>query len=176
MSCEPSRWNRHAGRLTGTKEEVRSLNAFLDALQIKVNDVYRHLIQVNQPFDAEHIKQHLQGVKEKSRIILEVFQQHNAQMLALLGKDYAPGTLERYRTSLEHTRSFIRYQYDVEDLDIKQLNYSFISEYAFWLKSIRNCCHNTTMRYLSNFKKIVLHSVRNAWIDRDPFYGFKLTK
>ena len=35
-SCEPSRWNAHAGRCNGNKEEVKSFNAYLDNLQAKV--------------------------------------------------------------------------------------------------------------------------------------------
>lgn len=176
MQCEPSRWNKHAGRVIGTKEEVRSLNAILDALQLKVHDTYRQLIQSDSIITAEAIKNKLQGVTEKGIMILEVFKKHNQQMELLVGQDFAPGTLERYRTSLDHTRSFIQYKYNAEDLDIKKLDYSFISEYSYWLKTVRKCCHNTTMRYLSNFKKIVLHCVKNGWIDRDPFYGYKLTK
>ncbi len=91
-----------------------------------------------------------------------------------MGREFAAGTLERYRTSLEHTRSFMRWKYSVADLDIKQLNYEFISEYA--LKSVRHCNHNTTMKYLSNFKKVVLHCVRNGWLPRDPFSAFKMSK
>jgi len=28
--CEPEKWNSHSGRPTGTKENIKSLNAFLD--------------------------------------------------------------------------------------------------------------------------------------------------
>lgn len=94
----------------------------------------------------------------------------------MVGKEYAPGTLERYQTSLDHTRSFIQWKYGVDDLNIRRLNHEFISEYAFWLKSVRNCAHNTTMKYLANFKKIVLRCVRNGWLQRDPFCDFRLTK
>jgi site-specific recombinase XerD len=109
-------------------------------------------------------------------MILEVFQQHNDKVAELVGKDFADGTLERYVTSLEHTRRFIQWKYKVNDLDVNQLNYEFITEYEFWLKSVRNCAHNTTMKYLANFKKIVLICVKNGWLQKDPFFGYKLSK
>ncbi|MGV3706888.1 MAG: Arm DNA-binding domain-containing protein [Arcticibacter sp.] len=37
--CDPSRWNSHAGRATGNKEDVRALNTFLDSVQSKLNVV-----------------------------------------------------------------------------------------------------------------------------------------
>jgi len=36
--CEPSLWKSIAGRLKGTKEEVKSFNAYLDNLQKQVHD------------------------------------------------------------------------------------------------------------------------------------------
>lgn len=33
---DPKRWNSKAGRAIGTKEEVKSLNAYLDSLLVKV--------------------------------------------------------------------------------------------------------------------------------------------
>jgi integrase len=64
----------------------------------------------------------------------------------------------------------------VDDIDIKNLNYEFIADYEFWLKTERRCDHNTTVKYLSNFKKIVHIAIKNGWLPRDPFVGFKLTK
>ena len=93
-----------------------------------------------------------------------------------MGKDFAPGTLERYKTSYDHTKSFMEWKYGVSDLDIKKLDYEFVSQYEFWLKSVRNCNHNTSIKYISNFRKIVNRCIRNGWLDRDPFVGFKMTK
>jgi hypothetical protein len=94
--------------------------------------------------------------KNCRKMILEVFTAHNEQMEALVGKDFADGTLERYQTSYDHTRAFIEWQYQMEDFPIRKLDQFFIEQYGFWLKTVRNCNHNTTMKYLANFKKIVL--------------------
>ena len=51
-----------------------------------------------------------------------------------------------------------------------------MADYEFWLKSERRCCHNTTVKYLSNFKKIVNRCVRSGKLQRDPFLGFNLAK
>jgi hypothetical protein len=31
--CDPTKWNSQAGRAIGTKEEIKSLNNYLDSLQ-----------------------------------------------------------------------------------------------------------------------------------------------
>ena len=70
----------------------------------------------------------------------------------------------------------MKWKYKVDDLDIRKLNYQFMTNYEFWLKSVRKCDHNTSMKYLSNFKKIVNICIKSGWLDRDPFVGFKMTK
>jgi site-specific recombinase XerD len=173
---EPARWSAAASRATGSKEDAKSLNQYLETLRTKVHEARRTLLEADKPVTAEALKQVLTGQAEDKRMVLAIFQQHNQQMEALVGREFAPGTLERYRTSLAHTRSFLQWKYGVGDMDIRKLDYEFISEYAFWLKSVRHCSHNTTMKYLSNFKKVVLHCVRNGWLNRDPFLDFKLNK
>ena len=109
-------------------------------------------------------------------MLMEIFKHHNDQMAELVGREYAPGTLERYNTSYKHTISFLEWKYKVTDLDITQLNFEFITEYEFWLKSVRKCDHNSTMKYLSNFRKIINICIRNSWLLKNPFMGFKMTK
>lgn len=174
--CEPERWNPQAGWARGTKEEIRELNAYLDSLQAKVYEAHRSLVDKNEPLTVEGLRAILRGTPKKGPMILEVFQHHNTQVEQLVGKEFAAGTLERYKISLEHTRNFIAWKYQAADLEITRLDYEFINEDAFWLKSIRNCGHNTTMKYLANFKKIVLICVKSGWLQKDPFTGFKLAR
>jgi len=97
-------------------------------------------------------------------------------MKALVNKEFSPLTFERYETSFRHTQEFMKWKYKIDDINVKDLSYAFIADYEFWLKSIRNCDHNTSMKYLSNFKKIVHICLKNGWLHKDPFIGFKLVK
>ena len=174
--CEPEKWNTTSERVIGAKEDVKVINAYLDTVKTKVHEAQRLLIEMGKLVTAEAIRNVLLGREEKPIKILEVFQQHNEQMEKLVDVDYAPGTLERYVTSLAHTKAFIQWKYKAADMDIKKLDFQFLAGYEFWLKSIRRCNHNTTMKYLSNFRKIVNYCIRSGWLIRDPFLGFKMAK
>ena len=170
------RWNVKSGRAIGTEEEVRALNAYLDSFQTKVYEARRQLIESNKCISAEAIKNFLIGRSERPCMLIEFFHNHNEQMERLVGQEYAKGTLDRYKTSLEHTRSFLQWKFNVADIDIKKLDYEFIADYEFWLKSSRKCGHNSTMKYLGNFKKIVIPCIKSGWLQKDPFLGFKMSK
>ena len=176
-NCSPDNWKVSAGRLYGKSEAVREFNAYLDTLQQKVFEAKRRLIETDKELTAETIKNELLGRNNNPKyMLLEVFKHHNNQMAALVDREYAPGTLERYETSYRHTESFLQWKFKLNDIAIDKLNYEFITEYEFWLKSVRKCGHNTTMKYLANFKKIVLRCLKNGWLQKDPFLGFKMAK
>jgi len=172
---DPDRWNSDSGRATGTKNDARALNAFLDILQGKVHEARHHLILDSKPVTAAAVRNLLQGREadgERPRMLLEIFQHHNDQIAALIGKEYASATLTRYKTALGHMRTYLQWKFKTADLDIRKLDYEFISEFEFWFKSVKGCDHNTTMKYLACCKKIVLRCIRNGWLLRDPFIGF----
>lgn len=174
--CHPDKWSSQANRIKGKTEEARMINAYLNSLQLKVHQCRKYLLDHDLDVTLENIRNVLRGNTEQNRMILEIFSEHNEKMEALVGKEFAEGTLERYRTSYEHTKAFIQWKYQVDDLEIKRLDYDFISDYSFWLKSVRGCAHNTTVKYLANFKKIVLECIKRGWLIRDPFLGFKMAK
>jgi hypothetical protein len=173
-ACEPSRWDARAGRAMGNKEVIKSLNAYLDTVQRKVYEAYNILLDRGAVITAERIKNVVTGVAERPRMILEIFSDHNEQLKSLVGHGYAPLTLKRYQTALAHAREFIQWKYTMADMEITRLDYGFIADYAFYLRSVRKCAHNSTMKYLANFKKIVLLCVKRSWLSKDHFYGFKL--
>ncbi len=146
-------------------------------LQQKVFEANRKLIETDKELNAENIKNLLLGKNTRKKyMVLEVFKYHNDQIAILVNQEYASGTLDRYKTSYKHTQSFLKWKYKLPDIDIDKLNYEFIAEYEFWLKSIRKCGHNTTIKYLANFKKIVLRCLKNGWLQKDPFVGFNMAK
>lgn len=174
---KPADWSVQNCKLKTNNEESRRINKMLEAFKLKAFDHQRELMTEGKEVSLENIKAKWYGTSiEKPRMLMEVFKQHNDQMKALINQEFSPLTFERYETSFSHTQEYMRWKYQIDDIDIKQLNYEFISNYEFWLKSERKCDHNTTVKYLSNFKKIVHICIKNGWLDRDPFVGFKMTK
>ena len=171
-------WFAAAGRVKGNTEQARQVNSYLDTLTGKVLKLEREMVLDGIPVNFESFREKWLGITEAPRMLMEIFQQHNDQMDALIraGKDFSPGTLDRYNTCRDHVRAFIRWKYRMEDIDIKRLNFEFATDLEFWLKTQRNCAHNTTLKYISNLKKIVNGCIRKGWLTKDPFAGFKMTK
>lgn len=173
---DPAKWNSKAGRATGTKETARELNAYLDILQTKVYEAQRKLVDQGELVSTETLREIITGRNRNTKMLLEVFDNHNKQMQELVDIDFAAGTMERYETARSHTKDFIKWKYGLDDIDIAKLNYEFVTEMEFYLKTKRKCCHNTSLKYISNVKKIVNICVKNGWLQRDPFFGYRMQK
>ncbi len=170
---EPNRWLSEACKMKGTTEEARSINSYLDLLKSKVLDIQMELIHKNQELNIDNFKELLFGSEEKQRMLVPIFKDHNNKIKELVGKEYAPGTLERYTTSLKHTIDFLEWKYKISDIEISKINHAFITDYEFYLRSVRNCSNNTAVKYIKNFSKIVKICLANDWLDKNPFANYK---
>ncbi|HEV9037989.1 MAG TPA: site-specific integrase [Puia sp.] len=187
-SWDPTKWNAKAGwaivpktpprRSAAPPEcEAQSLNAYLDTLQAKVHEARHQLLMSGKPVTAEALRNFVQGREagsERPHLLLEIFQYHNDQVKALIGKEFSKGTLTKFNTVLKHTRSFLQWKYKLDDIDIRKLDYEFITELEFWYKSVQRVEHNTTMKYIACVKKMAIRALRNGWLQRDPFMGFNM--
>ena len=170
---EMSKWSTEAGKMKGTSEEARSINNHLDLLKSQIRDAEMELTHKKIALTSETIKSKLLGVDERARMLVPIFQDHNNKIKELVGKEYAPGTLERYNTSLKHTIEFMQWKYDISDIDITKIDHAFITDYEFWLRSVRNCANNTAVKYIKNFNKIIKICLANHWIEKNPFANYK---
>jgi site-specific recombinase XerD len=169
----PDKWSIDGAKVKGTTEEARSINSHLDYLKSKIYDAEKNLIKNDIAITSETLKNKLLGVEERRRTLIPIFQDHNNKIKELVGKEYAPGTLERYKTSLKHTIDFLEWKYKISDIEIDKINHAFITDYEFYLRSVRNCANNTAVKYIKNFSKIIKICLANHWIDRNPFSNYK---
>jgi site-specific recombinase XerD len=170
---EPDKWSVEGGKLKGVSTEARTINSHLDLLKSKVLDAEKDLYNRDELINAEAISNKLLGVKKRERLLIPIFEEHNRKLKELIGLEYAAGTYERYVTSLKHTKDFLSWKYNVSDIAIDQVDHAFITEYEFYLRSVRKCANNTAVKYIKNFHKIINQCLANGWLDKDPFVNYK---
>ena len=170
---DPDKWHSEMSKMKRTSEEARLINGHLDHLKLKILNVEKNLIKKDIPVNFETFKHELTGKKERERMLIPIFQEHNRKIKELVGQEYAPGTLERYETSLKHTKDFIFWKYNITDINIENVDHAFIMEYEFYLRSERKCANNTAVKYIKNFHKIINQCLANGWLNKDPFSNYK---
>lgn len=91
----------------GTKEDARALNVMPDTIAMKAQEAGKILMEDDKEISAQAIKNYLMGIDDR-KTTLKVFTQHNLQVKALIGKEYAWGTYDLFNRTFIHThRSLI---------------------------------------------------------------------
>jgi site-specific recombinase XerD len=168
-----NKWHKEAGKAAGNNENSRSINSLIDTLKSKVYEHHRRLIEIGKPFNASTLYNSMFVKPQKSKTILEVFEQHNKEMLSLIGIDYALGTFKRYETTIMHIKNYLKWQFNTNDMAIQEIDHAFIGSFEFYLKTERRIGNNSTVKYLKNFHKIIRIAIANGYIDKDPFFNHK---
>lgn len=168
-----SLWCPKTSKVKGNSALSKTTNSILDNLKLKVLSHYNELLMANKEITHETLKNKFLGLDERKLTIVQVFKDHNLQMKGLIGKSFSKGTWDRYETSLKHTIEFIKWKYKVSDMDVRNITPDFISQYEFWLRTVRKCANNTAVKYIKNFQKIVNICIANDWITKNPFCNYK---
>jgi site-specific recombinase XerD len=165
---EKSKWSPELAKMKGNSEEARTLNNYLDLMKSKVFDIQMELLHKNEELSLENFKSRILGTHQGERMLIPIYQNHNDKIEELIGNGYAYGTLERFKISLKHTQEFIVWKYDVSDISINKIDYAFVTEFEFYLRSIKKCNNNTAVKYVRNFRKIIKICLDNDWLDKNP--------
>lgn len=145
------------------------MNDNLEHLKLKVYRYKKELESDDQEITARNLGNLLQGKNSRQKGLVELFLEHNKSCRELVGKDIAPATMTRYETTLMHVNNFIQTKYRQQDLPLQSVNHEFLKNFEHYLKTVRNCGHNTTVKYIRNLRKIIRMALSNNWIKKDPF-------
>ncbi len=175
-SIQSDNWIANAGRVKGNTESARTINRYLDTVNIALHTTFEKLVLREGKASAEEVKSIFLGKNSRIPSLIELFNQHNEDVKSQIGRGFSERTYERYQISLKHLQSYIKTVQRREDIDLQNINYAFLTKLEHYLKVTKQIGHNTAMKYIKNTRKIVLLAQKNQLIDHDPFAGFKITQ
>ncbi|MDL2282130.1 site-specific integrase [Parabacteroides sp. OttesenSCG-928-G06] len=166
-------WNQTRECCTSTGKVGKELNRYIDTMRAKVLQIHRELEIDGIRVTADAIRDKLYGRDESQKTLIEVYTEHNKRCRALIGKDFSASTVEKFDTSLNTLKTFIKHSTKKDDILLKEISRVFIQDFEFYLKAERNMQHNSALKHLKNLKKIVRIALANEWVKKDPFVGIQ---
>ena len=106
-------------------------------------------------------------------MLLEIFDDHNDQMEKLVGKGYTRGTLQRYNACKRHIEDYLAFRGKAKDIPVEDVDHKFITGFDHFLKSEKDCAHNTAQKYIENFKKINSYSLCQSVDRKGSFFSLE---
>lgn len=175
-SILPNLWDQSKERAKGTSAAAVDLNRFIEDARIRIHQIVTELQQTGAEINPLIVQQRFYGVgqvRKQERTILQVIQGHNDEAKQLIGKDFVEITWRRYETMKRYLGELIKHKYGVDDLPLSDFTGEVIRAYEVYLKTEKDLCQNTLIRYMKALKKITNRCLANDWIQKDPFVGIK---
>lgn len=173
-SVAADNWSAKQQRAIQKDKTSQELNKFLETLHFKVMKIERDIELDGEVLTASAIKERIFGSEAERHTVLMAFDRHNKETNKLSESgEIAPATAQRYETCRSHLAEYIKAEYRKDDMYFASINQEFIRGFEVFLKTDKGCAHNTTLKYLRNFKKIIIRALNNGWMKKDPFLNFK---
>lgn len=133
---------------TGKSVVALEINRHLDNLRSKASEAHQNFLAEDGYVDPFMIREFLLGRHHRQRLFFEVFEEHNARIAALVGKDYDRTTYHRYMLCLRYFREMMAKQTKTEDFPIRNLNHELVRDFEHFLKTKKRVAQNTMIRYM----------------------------
>lgn len=175
---DPAKWDEKIGMVKCHKQDHSQVNDNLVYLKSKLNEIKCQLEMVGELSSPFQIRDRFQGIERAAKTILQLFKEHNDDCKKLQGIDFSPATVQRYHTCMNHVATYIRQAYHRNNVTLEEIKPEFIRGFELFLKTEKMCEHNTAVKYLKNFKKIIRIALANGYMKNDPFANirFKLNE
>ncbi|GGG57212.1 transposase [Croceivirga lutea] len=169
-------WDDKLGRIKGNTQKAKLLNSYLDEVYASIMDAHKVLLREDVTITAQAIKARYLGQDEGHKTLLDIVKYHNTTQHLLL----KPGTMKNYHSTERYIHKFLNEQLNLPDIQLKRLNYRFISDFEHYLRSYtpkvprKTCSNNGTMKHLERLMKMLNLAVKLEWVAQDPFKNYKL--
>ncbi len=172
-SIPVEQWNQAKERSKGKGRAADELNLYIESIKTRILTIHRELEMSGKAVTVETIRNKYQGNDQEKKTLLEAFDEHTKEMRALIGKDYAEKTVMRYESTAVFLQDFLKREYRLSDIPLREVDLNFIRKFEAYLKVHRNNSHNSAVNRLKNIKKVTGLAVVNGTLKQDPFLGYK---
>lgn len=176
LSCDEKLWNARESRLNGKSRIATDTNAKLDKLLLSVNEAYETLIDRNQLFGAEDVKNLFQGGIAHQTTVLGMLTKVIDDFKARVGVDRKPSSLYDYQYAHKCLGRFIEKKFKTKDIVFGQLNELFIREFQDYVLLDEKYSLSVVIGYLVILKKVCRVAFREGIVDRQLFSHYPLPK
>ncbi|GET31289.1 transposase [Prolixibacter bellariivorans] len=174
-TIDPDEWDNEIGKARGNRPESRSLNIRLVQIKSELMQCYQDLRMQHKLITADKIKNLYLGVEVEQFTLSKLIEYHETTASGTL----APGTLKNYFTTQKYLYEFIRKRYKTSDIYLSEINYQFITEFEYFLRSHQPIDHqrplqnNGVMKHMERFRKLLHLAKRLEWLERNPFESYQ---
>ncbi len=172
-SIAPDLWDQVRGIPSLRSDKGKSLNQYLEHVRKMVYDAQLSLEDRQEEVTAEALRQEAFGLRHSNLGLMEYYEQHNEEIKKMVGQEFSQSTYTRHITSRKLVGLYIISRYNKPEIELSMITADFIRGYQTYLRTVRKCNHNSTIKYTKNVGKLIRRAIAEGHLDKDPFLGMR---
>jgi hypothetical protein len=176
LGVDLNNWDTKKERAIGNDVGSDTINNKIESLKFQLHKIKTNIEEEGKTMTLGLVKTKFLGQERLHRTIIQLFESHNEECKKKVGIKITKATHVKYVTCLKHTRDFLHKVYKADDLPISEIGKEFFEKFEFFLLTEKKCAHNSTIKYILNFNKIVKIAVEKGWLIKSPYreMGYRL--
>lgn len=172
IDIAPSLWDVKAYRMTGKNRHATETNYHIEQLTDRINRYYKQILDEQGYITAELVKNAVSGIGRKKENLLELFYEHNEEYAKQIGVTRSKGSIKAYEAVEKQTKRFLHVHYGMEDIQLQQLELSFIEKFDSFLRIEQGFTAHTISTYTIILRKIVRRAISQGTLHKNPFAAY----
>lgn len=164
-----SRKRTHSGKAKRNTSEASEINAKLNAISAKVNEICKTAEALKIPITIEYLRNELKNDPTKKRS-LNVFEALEQFIEERKTKDSAT-TIKKYNSTQNH---FKKYCGKRTNIDFQDLSLAFLERFKAHLVKEAGHTHNTVVKYSKTLKSFINWATERGYNSNEDFKKFKI--
>jgi len=169
---EPGLWSVKRGCSLGESKSDKELNRKLKEYRQSLRAHYDRLVEENAYVTVENLKDALLKGNSCEAMLLSEFKAHNEEYFKSVGISKAKSTYDSYIHAYKSLEKFITHKYNLSDIAFRDLQYSFIEDFEFFLRVNLNFAANTVFNVVMKLKYMIHRAIHKGIIRKNPFADF----
>ena len=176
LNVDEKLWDFQREKMLGRSAAAKEINEITEKIRLGIYKAYYDIKESGGCLTAEKVKNKFLGLEEFPQTLLSVFKQFNEEYSKQVGKIKSQRSYFKYCTVYNHLREFIKYHYGANDLSLRELSPTFITDFELYLRVQKRHCTNTVWSYMMPFRNVIYESIRKGLLQNNPFCNYHISK
>ena len=174
QKIEADNWDATRKRAKGRSAEALSVNRFLNNLESSIIELYNKQIEELGYASPDKIRNRILGFEKEYKTLLEFIRAHNEMYAQKVGITTSQITHRRYKQVETRMQEFLKKEYKVSDISIREVNPIFLDKLYLFLRKDCGVQNNYAMKFMQRVSRIY-NFARNSGLQLpDPFDSFNI--
>ena len=171
---KPKEWFNKLQIVKPPNKENDFINTQLSLIKQNVSQAFLFLQVNQQEFSVIDIyKQYKGETITKEYGVVEMYELLCKRLEKLIAVELEKQTHDKYLESGKHLKNYLKWQFKAKDIQLKELKYSFITNYGYYLKTEKKLQQSTINKAIQRFKRSITYAVSEEYLANDPFALYK---